>query len=185
MNTKMNVPRELAAMAKMTPGQLRVKYRELFGEESRSGNRQWLFRRCAWRLQSLAEGGLSERALNRARELARDVDIRVRPPSEAAMPPLARPTVATATATAMRHAGATRTVHSRIHRNRDARLPAPGTVLQRKYKGHVYQIEVLDQGVLYDGEVYHTLSAVAHAITGGHWNGYFFFGLTDPDKETA
>ena len=67
MNATINVPRELAAMEKMTPGELRAKYRELFSEESRSGNRQWLFRRCAWRLQSLAEGGLSERALRRAK----------------------------------------------------------------------------------------------------------------------
>lgn len=45
---------QLAAMRTMTAGQLREKYRELSGEESRSGNRQWLYRRCAWRLQALA-----------------------------------------------------------------------------------------------------------------------------------
>jgi len=67
-------------MRTMTAGQPRDEYRELFGEESRSGNRQWLLRRCAWRLQALAEGDLTERARARARELARDVDIRVHPP---------------------------------------------------------------------------------------------------------
>lgn len=173
MNATINVPRELAVMEKMTPGELRAKYRELFGEESRSGNRQWLFRRCAWRLQSLAEGGLSERALRRAKELARDVDIRLRPPAEGDGPP------------AERLAGLTRTVRNAIARTRDARLPAPGTVLQRRYKGHVHQVEVLDNGIFYDGEVYQSLSAVAHAITGGHWNGFLFFGLTDPNKEHA
>jgi hypothetical protein len=34
----------------------------------------------AWRLQSLKEGGLSDRAKKRAFELAQDADIRVRPP---------------------------------------------------------------------------------------------------------
>lgn len=45
-----NIPGQLAAMRAMTPRQLREQYRELFGEESRSGNRQRLHRRCARRL---------------------------------------------------------------------------------------------------------------------------------------
>ncbi len=44
MKTKTNIPKELATMEKMTAGQLRVKHRELFGGDSRSGNRQWLLR---------------------------------------------------------------------------------------------------------------------------------------------
>ena len=65
----------------------------------------------------------------------------------------------------------------------DDRLPMPGTMLQRKYKGHIYEVEVLDGGFAYDGEVYRSLSAVAYAITGGHWNGYLFFNMGDPRKE--
>ncbi len=42
MNATINVALELAVMEKVTPGKLRGKYYELFGEESRSGNRQWL-----------------------------------------------------------------------------------------------------------------------------------------------
>ena len=34
-----------------------------------------MFRRIAWRLQALAEGDLTERARERARELARDADL--------------------------------------------------------------------------------------------------------------
>ena len=41
---------------------LKKQYRELFGEESKSSNKQFLFRRIAWRLQANAEGDLSERA---------------------------------------------------------------------------------------------------------------------------
>jgi Protein of unknown function (DUF2924) len=48
---------------------LRVRYREVCGEESRSSNRQFLFRRIAWRLQARAEGDLSERARRRAARL--------------------------------------------------------------------------------------------------------------------
>ena len=43
---------------------LKVKYREVFGEETRSSHKQYLFRRIAWQLQAQLEGGLSERALD-------------------------------------------------------------------------------------------------------------------------
>ena len=43
-------------------------------------NRQFLFRRVAWRLQAVAEGGLSERARKRALEIANDADLRLQAP---------------------------------------------------------------------------------------------------------
>ena len=52
----------------------------MFGEESRSNHKQFLFRRIAWRIQALAEGGLSERARRRALEIANDADLRIRAP---------------------------------------------------------------------------------------------------------
>ena len=64
----------------MTVTQLRQKYLEVFGEESRSNHKQFLFRRIAWRIQALAEGGLSERARRRALEIANDADLRIRAP---------------------------------------------------------------------------------------------------------
>ena len=54
---KQLIERKLAALHDMTPTQLRERYAELYGEPSRSGNKQWLIRRCAWRIQALAEGG--------------------------------------------------------------------------------------------------------------------------------
>ena len=72
----MDLKMEIMALQKMTAGQLRQKHVELFGEPSRSSNRQWLFRRLAWRIQSLDEGNLSERARERARQLSREADIR-------------------------------------------------------------------------------------------------------------
>jgi Protein of unknown function (DUF2924) len=53
---------QIEELRKLPAFALQAKYLELFGEESRSGNRQFLFRRVAWRLQALAEGDLSERA---------------------------------------------------------------------------------------------------------------------------
>ena len=42
-------------LSALKTGALKTKYRELFGEESRSSNKQYLFRRIAWRLQALAD----------------------------------------------------------------------------------------------------------------------------------
>ncbi|QYU71148.1 DUF2924 domain-containing protein [Leptolyngbya sp. 15MV] len=39
-------------------------------------------------------------------------------------------------------------------------------------------VTVLPHGFEYEGKTYRSLSAVATAITGSHWNGFLFFGLT-------
>src|SRR4051794_19223893 len=61
---------EIESLRKLKTKALKTRYRELFGEESRSSNRAHLFRRIAWRLQARAEGDLSERARKRAVEVA-------------------------------------------------------------------------------------------------------------------
>ncbi|MCA9253675.1 MAG: DUF2924 domain-containing protein [Phycisphaerales bacterium] len=73
-----NIKKEIAALRNMNVADLRKRHNELFGEPNRSGNRQYLFRRIAWRLQAQAEGELSERAKRRAQELARDADCSTR-----------------------------------------------------------------------------------------------------------
>ena len=55
----------------------------------------------------------------------------------------------------------------------------PGTMLTREYAGVLHRVMVLDQGVTWNGKTYDSLSQVAFAITGTHWNGPRFFGLRD------
>src|SRR4051812_12959441 len=86
-----NIQQTITALRQMTPAQLRERYQEAFGEPSRSGNRQFLFKRIAWRIQSLAEGTLSERAHKRAEELAREADIRTTLPRQPRVVPAAEP----------------------------------------------------------------------------------------------
>lgn len=81
------IEQQIAELSRMTVGQLKQKYIEVFGEETHSNNRQFLFRRIAWRIQALAEGGLSERARRRALEIANDADIRVRAPNKKVVDP--------------------------------------------------------------------------------------------------
>jgi hypothetical protein len=61
---------EIEGLRHLTTGQLKDKYRAVFGEDSRSNHKQFLFRRIAWRIQSNAWGGLSERARRRALEIS-------------------------------------------------------------------------------------------------------------------
>ena len=62
----------------------------------------------------------------------------------------------------------------------DDRLPLPGTLLSRKWKGRTILVEVLAKGFRYEKQYYSSLSAIAVAITGTRWNGISFFGLTRP-----
>ena len=65
----------------------------------------------------------------------------------------------------------------RFRPSHDRRLPLPGSILTRRYKGRTVAVTVLDQGFDYQGEIYRSLTAVAKAVTGTHWNGYHFFRL--------
>ena len=76
----LNIAKEVATLEQLTVGQLQDRYVEVFSEPVRSRHRQYLIRRIAWRLQANAEGGLSERALRRAEELADNADVRLTPP---------------------------------------------------------------------------------------------------------
>ena len=150
---------EIAALPRRRVAELRARFAEVFGEPTQSHNKVWLVKRIAWRLQAQAEGDLSERARRRATELAADADLR-----------LSAPRADADTAKDQQPA----TVRMPI----DDRLPRPGTILTRRYKGRTLQVEVLEHGFAFEGKTYRSLSAVAKTVTGSHCSGHFFFGLT-------
>jgi hypothetical protein len=53
----------------------------------------------------------------------------------------------------------------------------PGTRLVREWHGIVHQVDVADKSIVWKGQTYSSLSAVATAITGSRWSGPRFFGL--------
>jgi hypothetical protein len=63
-------------------GQRYEKYAQVFQQETRSRHREHLFGKIVWRLQALAEGGLTERAYARACEIANEADSRVIAPRD-------------------------------------------------------------------------------------------------------
>ncbi len=147
----MDLKQKLASLPHLGVTDLRSMYCEVFGEPTKTNNRDWLTKRLAWRLQAQSLGGISERALARAKELANEADLRTTPP----------PTFATVPTTT----------------DRDQRLPAPGAVITRRYKNVVHHVEVLADGFIWNEATYDTLTAVAKAISGQHLNGFAFFGL--------
>ena len=157
----LNIDKEVAQMQRMTVGELKQKFAEVCREEPRSRNKQWMIKRLAWKLQAREYGGLSEAALRRAKEIA-DMcdlsDLRLTAPRES------KSSISVPTDAVLPIA-------------LDKRLPMPGTLLTRNYKGQTICVKVLADGFEFEGERFKSLSAVAKRITGKHWNGYHFFGL--------
>jgi hypothetical protein len=112
---------ELQRLTRLPVAQLRERYREVYGEEARSGHRQHLVRRIGWRLQVLAQGDLTERAVRRAQKLAQDADLRVQVPAD--WLPMSKP--------------AARGIR------RDRRLPTAGSLLCRSYRERNVEVKVL------------------------------------------
>jgi len=159
VETTMQMQKEIEALSRMTVGQLRQKYLEV----SRSNHKQFLFRRIAWRIQALAEGGLSERARRRALEIANDADLRIRAPrtrfgQDATLDPKL-------------------SVTRKVAGDLDSRLPPPGSYLEREYKGRRVIVKILVDGFEFNGQNYRSLSAIAREVTGTKWNGFVFFNL--------
>jgi hypothetical protein len=53
----------------------------------------------------------------------------------------------------------------------------PGTVLLREWHGTQHQVIVREDGIVFRGKPYKSLSEVAYRITGTKWSGPRFFGL--------
>ena len=54
----------------------------------------------------------------------------------------------------------------------------PGTKLVREWHQHAHTVSVLADGFEYQGERYRSLTQIARRITGVHWSGPLFFGIS-------
>jgi hypothetical protein len=163
--THARIVKEVESLSEMTVNQLREKWVAVWGEKCRSRNKDFLRKRIAWKMQANVYGGLSQRALERARELADETLLKIRNPAPM---PMARA-----------HGG---TIVRRVHAPGDPRIPGPGTVITRDYKGRKLLVSVLNDGFEFEGRKFRSLSAIAKQVTGSHWNGVHFFGLGKENK---
>jgi Protein of unknown function (DUF2924) len=151
---------DLARLARMKPDQLRQLHRKIFDRDVPSGNSEQARRRIAWHVQAQREGGLPESARQHALAIAREADIRIRARGNAKR------------GDALRHVSVTAIVS-----DHDPRLPMPGSVLVKEYRGQTISVHVLDNGFEWNARRFTSLSAIAKEITGTKWNGLLFFGL--------
>ena len=142
--------RRLVAIQAMKTGELQREIAQLTGMPCRSFNKPFLQRKLAW----LVQQAQAESKQGLPDGIA------------GAAPMISRP-----------HSGPLK-APIRSLPVRDSRLPRPGTVLVRPYKGLRLTVTVQDRGFEWNGQIYPSLSALASAITGTHWNGRLFFGLS-------
>lgn len=152
-----NTIAEIMALKELPLSELEKKYEEVFeGKKAPSNNKVYIWRKIAYRLQELEFGGLSEEAKKKLDELIQKYDpannVLLRPESEESA------------------------VLKKSSLMPDRRLPIPGSIITKNYKGTKLEVKVLENGFEYNGKIYKTISAVASDITGQHWNGYLFFG---------
>ena len=136
------ISEEIDTLRAMNVAELVERYVALFGRLPRCKQPTWLFRKCAWRLQEIRLGGLSETAKARLEEPIAEIDID-------------------------------------LDRKRIKPGITLGTTVSRLWKGREIRATAVDDGQWeHDGERFRSLSAVAKHVTGSHWNGKLFFGLT-------
>ena len=133
---------------------LQKEYTAVFdGKKAPSNNKTYLWQRIAYRIQELEYGGLPAEAKNKVKELAQEYD----PINNKALRP-------------------DNGVENRCV-SRDRRLPLPGTIITKNYKGTDIRVKILEKGFEYNGKVYKSLTAIAKEVTGSHWNGYLFLNM--------
>ena len=63
-------------------------------------------------------------------------------------------------------------------RSFDPSIVKTGASLVRQWRGHTHTVLVREDGFEYEGQRYRSLTVIAAQITGAHWSGPRFFGLT-------
>jgi hypothetical protein len=148
----------LTEIQSLSTGQLRAEFERLSGRPTGSWNREWLRRKVSWLVQEKAR---RESDAVEVPTLVQEVRDQPRSPRlDTPIQILPAPV-------------------------RDPRLPKPGTVIVRDYRGLRLMVTVLERGFEWNGHVFSSLSATASAITGGHWNGRLFFGLMPPKRSRS
>ena len=152
MPPKKSISAEIAELRTMNVAELVERYVEVFGKLPRTKQPTWLWRKIAWKIQEKRFGGLSQAAKQRLEELIAELEL-----------PIGR--------------SERRKVKASRHNG-----TALGTTVLRIWKGNEIRATSVEGGWEHEGTVHRSLSAIAKTITGSHWNGKLFFGLTQRTK---
>lgn len=152
----------IAELQRLPMSELSERWRVLMGGEAPPYNKAFLLKRLIYRVQELAYGGLPM-AAHQAMEQA-------------------------LAAAGYDELAATRDDARAVAQTLPARkpgTPVAGTRLVREWNGQRYEVLTTHDGFEFEGRPYKSLTAVAKAITGTHWNGMAFFGMRRKTREDA
>jgi hypothetical protein len=152
-----SIIRQIADLERASMADLQQRWSQLIGADPPRYNRDFLIRRLAHRLQELTHGGLAQASRVRMDQIL----------EEAGFDEL----------------GALHADRRPAQGRRE--LPVVGTRLLREWNGERHEVVVVAGGFAYQGRRYRSLSSIASAITGTHWNGPAFFGLRSKQNGRA
>jgi len=130
----------LAALATMSPAQLRAEWQDIVEQAAPAWAPDLLRRILAYKLQEKRFGGLPASASKILARMGTEEKAAVQPPPVAVR---------------------------------------AGTRLVREWQGRPISVEVVEDGFLWEGQRYRSLTAIAYAVTGTRWSGPRFFGLNN------
>jgi len=152
-----SVLRQVADLKNLTHDELKDLWKTLNGGEPPAYNRKYIVSRLAYRIQEIAYGGLSDDSREQMRRILTDGGFNEN--------------------------GCDSSVRRKERATRQKRdMPVTGTRFVRDWNGCHYEVIAIPNGFDYEGRTYRSLTAVAKAITGTHWNGRIFFGLEKRGK---
>jgi hypothetical protein len=164
------IEQEIAALGDLPREELAARWVKAYGCPPPKGVKRGLLERAAaWHLQARYLGGLS----TMARKTIRDAVKRKGVSTNASARFADRGNTETSDA-----GGLTEKTSRRVRLPTiNPPAPRPGTRLVREWNGRTHVVDVREDGFVFDGKTYRSLSAVTKRITGAHWSGRRFFGL--------
>jgi hypothetical protein len=164
------IENEVAALGDLSRGELAARWIKAYGCPPPKGVKRGLLERAAaWHLQARYLGGLSPTVRRTIRDAVKLGSGAGNAPGK----------LADMSNVGNTDAGVSTSNVARRGNKPLIQVPAlrPGTRLVREWNGRTHVVDVSEDGFVFDGKTYRSLSAIAKRITGAHWSGPRFFGL--------
>lgn len=158
MPSQSNLGQEIGQLSDLARPKLVERWRKIYRCAPPKGVKRGLLERAiAWHMQAKHYGGLSPSLKRRLKQNAFEIgsDGSAASSSMEASQPVALGPSPSAGSTPL----------------------APGTRLIRGWHGKSHCVDVIEDGFVFEGTTYSSLSAIARQITGARWSGPRFFGL--------
>ena len=175
---------DIAQIQTLTIKQLKAQIAEVTGQTVKSNNRPYLIGKLAKALEAKAAAEAEQaRTAKKAKSTRKAATAKSEQVSKKAEKSTKAEKAEKSTKAEKAEKAERRTRTSpRKTGERDPRLPAAGTVLEREHQGKKIRVTVLEDGFRYEGETYNSLSTIARVATGTIWNGFTFFRIAPYPK---